>query len=217
MKYKNVILFIVGIAAILFLVIYVYLVSNKDWFFDLSEKGTIGDAIGGITAPVIGMLGAFLVYISFRSQVNANQLLINQNEFKLYLELINDLKQDILRLHDRKSWNISTIKTPYLIEIRKSGRVSAVFKRQLIFILKNFVFIRERVEKTTLIDLSEKLALKNLLENLYVSYMEVYCKAYEKSIIISPIAPLHTELKNLAFKMIELNSKKQGEILGEDD
>jgi hypothetical protein len=28
-------------------------------------KGEIGDAIGGMTAPIIGLFSAFLVYISF--------------------------------------------------------------------------------------------------------------------------------------------------------
>jgi hypothetical protein len=38
------------------------------------DSGTIGDAIGGITAPFIGLFGALLVYYSFKEQVKANRL-----------------------------------------------------------------------------------------------------------------------------------------------
>lgn len=41
---------------------------------NLNDKGEIGDAIGGMTAPIIGLFSAFLVYLAFREQVKANQL-----------------------------------------------------------------------------------------------------------------------------------------------
>ncbi|MEO8068034.1 MAG: hypothetical protein ABI599_10120 [Flavobacteriales bacterium] len=45
---------------------------------DFSETGQVGDTIGGITAPVVNLLGAYLVYVAFRQQVNANQILQQQ-------------------------------------------------------------------------------------------------------------------------------------------
>lgn len=45
-----------------------------------AESGAIGDIIGGITAPLVNILGALLIYISFQEQVKANtQQLENQN------------------------------------------------------------------------------------------------------------------------------------------
>ena len=41
---------------------------------DLSGKGEIGDAIGGLTAPVINMVAAYLVFIAFREQKKANDI-----------------------------------------------------------------------------------------------------------------------------------------------
>lgn len=38
------------------------------------NTGPIGDTIGGLTAPFIGLLSAILVYISFQEQVKANRL-----------------------------------------------------------------------------------------------------------------------------------------------
>lgn len=42
-------------------------------YFNFSDKGEIGDTIGGITAPIVGILSALLVYYSFRVQYLANE------------------------------------------------------------------------------------------------------------------------------------------------
>ncbi|WP_258100280.1 hypothetical protein [Marinoscillum pacificum] len=39
---------------------------------DLSGKGEIGDVIGGLTAPVINIVAAYLVYLAFKEQKKAN-------------------------------------------------------------------------------------------------------------------------------------------------
>jgi hypothetical protein len=38
-----------------------------------SGKGDIGNYIGGITGPFVGLIGAVLVYLSFEQQIEANQ------------------------------------------------------------------------------------------------------------------------------------------------
>jgi hypothetical protein len=47
--------------------------------YDFSKTGGIGNTIDGLTAPFIGILGAILVYISFRQQVKANERQIDSN------------------------------------------------------------------------------------------------------------------------------------------
>ena len=42
--------------------------------FNFSATGQIGDTIGGLTAPIIGFVGAILVYLSFKEQINANRI-----------------------------------------------------------------------------------------------------------------------------------------------
>src|SRR5690606_14975927 len=45
-----------------------------------TDSGAIGDTIGGITAPIVNILGAVLIFISFQEQVKANtQQIENQN------------------------------------------------------------------------------------------------------------------------------------------
>ncbi len=43
-------------------------------FFDFTHSGTIGNTIGGITAPVVGIITAFLMYKAFIAQLEANKI-----------------------------------------------------------------------------------------------------------------------------------------------
>ena len=46
---------------------------------DFTETGQIGDTIGGITAPIVGLLSIWLLYITFREQQKFNA---RQEEFQ---------------------------------------------------------------------------------------------------------------------------------------
>jgi len=46
--------------------------------FNFSETGQIGDTIGGITAPFMNLIGAFLVFYALKAQVKANELFQDQ-------------------------------------------------------------------------------------------------------------------------------------------
>lgn len=76
---------------------------------NFSNKGQIGDTIGGITAPVINSVGAILVFVSFQAQIKANKIQAdllkqgtnNQNydrNFKVAIDLLNELKDDVNNL-----------------------------------------------------------------------------------------------------------------------
>jgi hypothetical protein len=54
----------------------------------------VGDTIGGITAPFVGLLSAVLIYMAFREQVSANQMLKEQSR-------IQDMRQNIEFLLER--------------------------------------------------------------------------------------------------------------------
>jgi len=46
--------------------------------FNFSVTGQIGDTIGGITAPFLNLIGAFLVFYALQAQVKANELIQDQ-------------------------------------------------------------------------------------------------------------------------------------------
>ncbi|MBL0117531.1 MAG: hypothetical protein IPP89_00740 [Saprospiraceae bacterium] len=76
--------------------------------FGLADNpANIGDAIGGITSPIIGFMGAVLVYLAFRSQIRANEEIRDQFKYQSLNSYIND-QVKIVR-EDIQSMNYSTI------------------------------------------------------------------------------------------------------------
>ena len=114
--------------------------------FNFSETGQIGDTIGGITAPVINLIGAILIYISFKAQINANRIQykllhqqsINQildNNFHVSLELFKEIKEDYRNLSYKDASNQGALNL-FGNEINKAMD-EKTFKR---FILKPIFF-----------------------------------------------------------------------------
>ena len=85
--------FLLFAIAVLFLPI--VLTQTTLTFFDFSNSGQIGDTIGGITAPFVGLVSAYLVYRAFLVQVDANKIQSKNNEFGIALKLIDDLESKI--------------------------------------------------------------------------------------------------------------------------
>lgn len=74
MKKYTLPLLIVGAILMIFTSLY-FIPQPALWSsWDFSNTGQIGDTIGGITAPVINLIGAILVYISFDAQREANKI-----------------------------------------------------------------------------------------------------------------------------------------------
>lgn len=60
-------------------------------WFDFTNTGGIGDTIGGLTSPFVGLIGAILIFISFRQQVKANRNLKNSEDKKYHFELFKKI------------------------------------------------------------------------------------------------------------------------------
>lgn len=63
---------ILGIAIVLCLVMPSVLTKFSSCIYFNKDTGEIGDTIGGLTAPIIGLLNAILVYLALKSQIEAN-------------------------------------------------------------------------------------------------------------------------------------------------
>lgn len=59
---------------ILFIIVIFFTKKPQHEWYDISAAGTVGDALGGITAPFINLLAAILVYVAFKAQVRANKI-----------------------------------------------------------------------------------------------------------------------------------------------
>lgn len=102
MNIRNLLILFLGVGLIFFSV-FIFTQPAKFQFWDFSNTGQIGDTIGGITAPIINLIGAFLVYISFNEQVTANRLQIralddekqdriNKEMYNRYYSLLTEIK-----------------------------------------------------------------------------------------------------------------------------
>lgn len=83
----------------LFLIIFPFLYCLKFICpIDLNEYGNLGDFIGGITAPAIGIIASYLVYKSFVSQREANdnqfRVIRDQKEYDMLFEIYKEFKQE---------------------------------------------------------------------------------------------------------------------------
>ncbi|MFM9952184.1 MAG: hypothetical protein ACKV1O_29910 [Saprospiraceae bacterium] len=83
-------------------------VPSAPWIFTMewgwgrfdSTTGAIGDTIGGITAPIVNLVSAILVYLAFKAQIKANEIISTQvieakNDQKIYYN-----RDYIFRLHE---------------------------------------------------------------------------------------------------------------------
>ena len=99
------ILLILGSVLIGFVATYIFTRPAIFPGFNLSTKGQIGDTIGGITAPIFGLIGFILVFYSFKEQYKANQLQIDSlNQQKIDKELSDEysLIENLLENTDTK-------------------------------------------------------------------------------------------------------------------
>lgn len=83
-----------------------------DWsFFDFSQTGQIGDTIGGITAPIVGLVSIFLLWLTFRAQLRFNE---NQEEINKRQKRFNDasrvmsMQAQIMQIDESIRYGFST-------------------------------------------------------------------------------------------------------------
>lgn len=95
--YNNLAILTIAIGVFL-LVCLPYILTNFDigWSFGNQNENPIGDTIGGISAPIIGLVSSVLVYLALKAQIDANSLINKQFEYertnqdeKIYFEYLS--------------------------------------------------------------------------------------------------------------------------------
>lgn len=108
------VLLIIGTILILFGSTYVFTRPAIFDFFNFNKTGEIGDTIGGITSPIINIIGSILIYVSFKAQINANKIQFRlvqieiqsqtfDRNFEIALDLFKELKADYKALQHNTS------------------------------------------------------------------------------------------------------------------
>ncbi|GEM_PF-2115150 len=108
-KNRKLIFLVIGAILIAVSLVIVFTRPALSSFFDFSSTGPIGDTIGGITSPLFNLLGAILVFLSFREQYRANELQVNalnsSRAFENIEKMLNEINREIQNLE--YSWTIS--------------------------------------------------------------------------------------------------------------
>lgn len=102
LRYAKVVL-LIGIPIIL---ISPFIFTRSLGFVSFTETGQIGDTIGGLTAPIVNLIGAILVYFALYAQIEANKIVQNQIEeqkkdalesknFNSLFEIFKQVKSDL--------------------------------------------------------------------------------------------------------------------------
>lgn len=83
------------ILTILFLIIAPFIFTRPAIYdsFDFSITGPIGDTIGGITAPIVGLISILLLYATLKEQININKRQQKDNDFILLLNIQNQIQE----------------------------------------------------------------------------------------------------------------------------
>lgn len=190
------------------------LIQNS--FFDFFSFGTeseIGDIMGGITGPFINAIAAILVFIAFKEQVKANNLIKEQQYFQHIQEQIYRLEDDFLDIPEIVNIIEKNINTSFSIQRGAIGKENASVTIHL-----NDSALNKAIYSTVLfqqtIDLIDKLEhnkefMEKKIKTLYkIIYKDDYLKldkalknilSYESSSTLY-IAELLLQIKDLEKK-----------------
>ena len=190
---------------------------------DFSNTGEIGDTIGGITAPFVNLVAAFLVYISFREQIKANKLLSKESSFNYFNSTHKIILEDLsgitprLRLN-RNYYNMLYEEGGLRREIEKGSSGGDCRKKRLQFELvkatesldiiklilgSTELFIFELVDSKMTPSLKTSLSLRlgEVLKTTYSAYEDA-CKRIDNKENIDK--DVHRKMKHLNEQFITI-------------
>jgi hypothetical protein len=159
----------------------VYLLAGPP--IDIHDKAALGELINGLTAPLIGIVGAILIYISFKEQVKSNrfqfQALHEQREWELLYRLYEELKDDLrnLQLYYGPRHNQHDILHEFMNAVLKDDRAVSPYpdvSQYLDYIFKQFSFLSLRISQNDVLGKSEKVHLIEKTRQLFNLYFEAY-------------------------------------------
>lgn len=93
---------------VLLVLISPYLFTRGLGWISFENTGPIGDTIGGITAPIVNLIGAILVYYAFLVQIDANKLILQQIKDEKEEQKINQNRNYVFEVYKLLKEEFST-------------------------------------------------------------------------------------------------------------
>ncbi len=162
--------------------------------YDFRKTGEIGDTIGGITTPVIALISAILIYLSFTAQIEANKIIQQESNFKYILEEFNKIKE--------------TFKTfKYSPALEDNGYTSTTYKGiQAITFLSHDVSAKINTINVANWYYKERIEKANYLLQAYSIFIDeatsLNISTEQKKIVQRKVWLYHAENLNDAFQII---------------
>lgn len=109
------------------------------WTYD-SNTGVIGDTIGGIAGPIIGIVGIAATFLAFYMQYSANKMQSKSIANMDHQTKISNLENHFFRMIDYHNQNVSQFNIPNIdrrkADISEARRAFVQFKIQIKRLLK---------------------------------------------------------------------------------
>jgi hypothetical protein len=177
---------IISIVGFVLLVIAFVFAFSRQFFtsvFGVQSVAEVAEILGGLTAPVIGVVGAILIYISFREQVKANaiqfQTLTEQRDLELLYRFYEELKEDLQLMQGVYGPQYSQPAIldsfmNYIVDDRSKLSPYPEFQLYLFYLFNQFIFISNRVKRNKSLNASEKVYIIDKLNYLFDLYFRQY-------------------------------------------
>lgn len=176
-------IYLLGVVSVLFLAVFLFTRTAIWPAFDLSKTSSIGDTIGGISAPVIGLISAYLIYTSFLVQVEANKLLITEKNFNILFELYKELITDFDQLAYYRSFkNRETIFKggaalhSYFSDVKNYEYATYEmkdFEQNCDYVLSSLLLLLQKISQANA-DEQDRLLILNKMQLFYNSYLHSF-------------------------------------------
>jgi hypothetical protein len=183
MKKREILILII---AVVLLPIASVLLMSQDFIavaLNLKDKTEVANLINGLTAPMIGLVGGVLVYLSFRTQVRANKIqfdaLNEQRDLELLYSFYQELKEDLIRMQTEygEKYSQPAILDSYMNYVSDDKHKDdpyPEFRLYLRFIFNQFIFISKRIKRNDTLNASEKVYVVDKVRYLFDLYFNQY-------------------------------------------
>lgn len=185
-----------------------YLFTHKSWLINLSGKNELGDAIGGTTAPIIGICGVVFTFMAFYIQYEFNKrqseilqlqvkINIRQSLEPYFIYLIDSLKKFKLENNSQKKIKYNG---EYIEPANPGDAIKLKYQVSNVFV--------------SIIDFKED---HHTIKNLQLSDLFAYEKeiAFSENVIEEYVFHVNTIFKFLGYNMEIDNGEDKNEIIEE--
>lgn len=215
---RTILLFTFILIILCFLSVIVFTLPAFHESLNLTSTSNIGSSIGGITAPIIGIITSILLYITLSKQVQSNIDQRLKNESDIIFLLINQLDNEVATFYTKYNQGKQEFRYTGVEGLNHFARefryeydkhnFDFTFKafyeaNQIILILRSFKLIEKRIELASL-----STNLKEVFSQKLDSFYE--CRLKEQLLNISVAVDEYPQLKDNTTEEIQSFLKAKG-------